>query len=96
MSNTLHLNLKKEYFEAIKNGDKTEEYRVFNDFWKKRLLNRRYDKILIKCGYPKKDDMSKILEFPYQGWSIKTIKHKHFGEQKTKVFAIKLNKNVPF
>lgn len=96
MSNILHLNLKKEYFEAIKSGNKTEEYRLFNDYWKKRLLGRSYDKILIKCGYPKKDDMSKIIEFPYQGWNLKTITHKHFGNKKETVFAIILNKQTPF
>lgn len=34
---TLSLNLKSEYFDQIKSGDKTEEYRLCKPFWHKRL-----------------------------------------------------------
>ena len=33
----LHLNLKGEYFHAIRAGKKVEEYRLYNDYWRKRL-----------------------------------------------------------
>lgn len=33
----LVLPLKAEYFDAIRDGTKTEEYRLANDYWIKRL-----------------------------------------------------------
>ncbi len=33
----LTLNLKKEWFEKIKSGEKTHEYRVMSDYWVKRI-----------------------------------------------------------
>lgn len=36
----LHLNLKGEYFHAIRAGKKVEEYRLYNEYWRKRLEGR--------------------------------------------------------
>lgn len=88
----LVLNLKREYFEQIKLGIKTEEYRLCTPYWQKRLENKNYDKVIIKLGYPKNSEIEKILEFKYLGYEIKTIKHKHFGSDPVKVYAIKLKK----
>lgn len=33
------LNLKKEWFNKIKNGEKTHEYRVMSEYWNKRFIN---------------------------------------------------------
>lgn len=33
----LTFNLKKEWFNKIKTGEKTHEYRIVNDYWTKRL-----------------------------------------------------------
>lgn len=90
MSDILHLNLKREYFEEIKLGEKVQEYRLYNDYWKKRL-SRDYRIIQIKCGYPKKDDWSRIEARPYRGYQIKKITHPHFGEEPVEVFAIWVN-----
>lgn len=35
---TLHLNLKKKWFDMILSGEKTEEYREIKDFWIQRLF----------------------------------------------------------
>ncbi|EON7365366.1 ASCH domain-containing protein, partial [Escherichia coli] len=35
----LQLAVKGEYFDAMIRGEKTEEYRLCNDYWKKRLVN---------------------------------------------------------
>lgn len=35
----LTFNLKKEWFEKIKSGEKTHEYRVFSSYWVKRITN---------------------------------------------------------
>lgn len=37
MGNTLVLSVKKKWFDLIKSGQKTEEYRELNEYWKKRF-----------------------------------------------------------
>lgn len=43
----LQLAVKGEYFDAMIRGEKTEEYRLCNDYWKKRLVNRKHDRLII-------------------------------------------------
>lgn len=65
----LTFNLKKEWFEKIKSGEKTHEYRLFNKYWCNRIFNARHKCTLelrpfivcFACGYPKKDDKEKRL-----------------------------------
>jgi len=47
----LHLTLKKEYFDLIASGEKTEEYRERKPYWMSRLLGRTYDEIHFRNGY---------------------------------------------
>ena len=49
----LHLTLKKQWFDMIASGEKTEEYREMKPYWHKRLLNRKYDAISFRNGYSK-------------------------------------------
>ena len=35
---TLHLVLKRKWWDMIESGDKKEEYRAFNEYWTKRIL----------------------------------------------------------
>lgn len=86
----LTLNLKREYFEQIKSGIKTEEYRLCTPYWQKRLENKNYDKVVIKLGYPKNSEIEKIMEFTWKGYKKRKITHKHFGNDPVKVYAIKL------
>ena len=88
----LTLNVNAEYFDAIKDGVKTEEYRLVKPYWQKRL-EQSFDEVHILCGYPRKDDISKRLVFPYRGWIRKEITHKHFGSDSVNVFAIQLANN---
>ena len=60
----LTLPLKGVYFDQIKSGDKTQEYREVTPFWKKRLENREYDFVVLTRGYPKKTDQSRRMKFP--------------------------------
>ncbi|HCX4855441.1 TPA: ASCH domain-containing protein [Escherichia coli] len=87
----LQLAVKGEYFDAMIRGEKTEEYRLCNNYWNKRLVNRKYDRLIITKGYPKRDDSSRRIDVPYSGYEIKTITHPHFGDKPVKVFAIKVN-----
>ncbi len=47
----LQLAVKGEYFDAIIRGEKTEEYRLCNDYWNKRIMFRDYDRLIITKGY---------------------------------------------
>ncbi len=87
----LQLAVNGEYFDQMKSGEKTEEYRLVTSFWSKRILARNYDLLIITRGYPKRDDASKRIEVPYAGYEVKVITHPHFGPDPVKVFAIKVN-----
>lgn len=84
----LHLHVKTEYFEQIKDGTKTEEYRLVNDYWRKRLAGREYDSVVIYNAY--KPGPENRLEFPWRRWVTRTITHRHFGPSPVDVFAILL------
>ncbi len=85
---TLTLPLKFEYFDAIRDGTKLEEYRLVTPFWRKRLEGKTYDKIVLTRGYPRADETYRRIERPWNGFRIKTITHPHFGEEPVEVFAI--------
>ncbi|QBX86402.1 ASCH domain-containing protein [Enterobacter roggenkampii] len=87
----LQLAVNGEYFDQMKAGEKTEEYRLVTSFWSKRILERNYDRLIITRGYPKRDDASKRIDVPYAGYEVKVITHPHFGPDPVKVFAIKVN-----
>lgn len=87
----LHLNLKGEYFDQIKEGNKPFEYRLKNDHWTKKLVNKKYDEVWFKRGYPKSTDIEKIIKVKYRGYEIQTISHIHFGIMPVEVFAIYTN-----
>lgn len=69
---TLYLPLKKEWYNMIESGEKKEEYREINDYWKSRLMqySLRYgvrdyvfkplDEVCFSYGYTKKTMTYKI------------------------------------
>jgi hypothetical protein len=85
---TLHLPLKREYFEAIRDGTKPEEFRLCTPHWSKRLEGREYDQIILTLGYPARDDHARRLVLPWRGFTIATISHPHFGPEPVQVYAI--------
>ncbi|UTM60444.1 ASCH domain-containing protein (plasmid) [Photobacterium sp. CCB-ST2H9] len=87
---TLYLPLKRQYFEEIKSGEKTEEYREVTSYWKARLVNREYDVVHFMLGYPPAADKEKRIIRRYNGYTRKVIQHPHFGDAPTEVFAIKV------
>jgi hypothetical protein len=86
----LHLNLKGEYFDQIKSGMKDREYRLA-DKWLKRLEGKTFDGVLLKRGYPKRDDANRILARPWRGFELATITHPHFGVNPVTVCSIVVN-----
>jgi hypothetical protein len=76
------------YFDQIKVGTKTEEYRLVTPYWSKRLVGRRYGQIVLTRGYPPAGDHERRLTLPWRGYTVKTITHPHFGSEPVEVFAI--------
>ena len=88
---TLHLNLKAEYFDQIADGSKTHEYRLCTPFWEKRLAGKTFDRIEVKKGYPKRGDPDRTIVKPWRGLERQMIRHPHFGNKSVLVFAIRVN-----
>lgn len=90
----LHLHVKTCYFEAIKAGTKTEEYRLHNAHWVGQLVDlptgraRAFDAVVIHNAY--RGGAENRLEFPWRGWRLRGITHPHFGRAEVTVFAIQL------
>ncbi|MCK5644296.1 MAG: ASCH domain-containing protein [Gammaproteobacteria bacterium] len=53
MVRILHLTLKKQWFDMIASGEKTEEYRELKMYWHKRLSGKTFDAIQFRNGYGK-------------------------------------------
>lgn len=87
---TLVLPLKKKYFDQIKAGEKTVEYRLYNRHWIRRLHGKHFDKIVLTLGYPKKDDTERRIERPFRGYTVEKIKHPEWGNKPVTCFAIQL------
>lgn len=90
----LILSVKGEYFDAIRDGAKDEEYRLANDYWFGRLHRgadpREFDRVIMLRGYPKGGGIEGItrLTRKWRGWQAKRIRHPHFGPHTVKVYAI--------
>lgn len=87
---TLILPLKREWFEQVKSGQKTVEYRLYNSHWKRRLIGKSYDRVVLTLGYPKATDHDRRIERPYRGFDVVKIKHPEWGNQERTCFAIPL------
>ncbi len=59
---TLHLTLKKRWYDMIYSGQKPEEYREIKPYWSRRLTSgKKFDKVQFKNGY-RKDSPSFTME----------------------------------
>ncbi len=82
----LHLHVKTEYFRAIKSGDKTHEFRLVNDYWRKRVEGRDYDAVVIYNAY--KAGTKNQMEFAWGRPQVVLRTHPHFGPNEVHVYAI--------
>ena len=87
-TNILTLALKGVYFDEIKAGTKTEEFRLITPYWAKRLEGRSYSHIILTRGYPARTDVKKRIKRAWAGYVRKTITHPHFGPDPVEVYAI--------
>jgi len=86
----LILPLKRKWFEQIKAGTKHFEYRLENEYWRKRLVGETFDRIVFTLGYPKADDPEHRIIKPWAGYEIQVIKHEEWRGIPKKVFAIRI------
>lgn len=97
---TLHLTLKKKWFDMILSGEKKEEYREMKDYWYRRLTNLfdidkfkdyaaiKYDTITFKNGYSK-DAPEIVIEYVSLSEGAGA---KEWGAPTEHVFILKLGK----
>lgn len=98
--NTLHLTLKKKWFDMILSGEKKEEYREKKDFWINRLCDfekclksnsyehfKSFDTITFKNGYAS-NAPEMVVEF--KGIEIKEGNPDWGAEPSVKYFVINL------
>lgn len=84
----LVLPVKRIYFEQMRDGTKLAEYRLATEYWRRRLLGRTYSRVIVTLGYPKADDSTRRLIYPWRGFARERIAHPHFGPDPVEVFAI--------
>lgn len=90
----LVLPLKAEYFYAIKDGTKGEEFRLRTPYWRRRLEGKTFDRVVLTLGYPSRDDTERRLVLPWRGLREATITHPHFGTEPVEVYAINVLANA--
>ena len=105
---TLHLTLKKKWFDMILSGEKKEEYRELKMYWATRLTTgfpsefginkinpdfQHFDTIVFKNGYSKQ---APEMEVECKGIEIGITKSHWCDEGEIKVYVIKLGKILFF
>lgn len=67
---TLHLTVKKRWFDLIKKGIKKTEYREYKPYWIARLKDKKFNIIQFKNGYGKNAPTIRVEYFGY--WTLDT------------------------
>jgi hypothetical protein len=87
---TLHLTLKKKWFDMIASGEKKEEYRDIKPYWEVRLRARKYDTITFRNGYAKD---APTITVKLTGMT-RGIGYEEWGAPKRTVFILHLGRVV--
>jgi hypothetical protein len=90
MSVFLHLPVKGEYFDKIKDGSKPEEFRLCTPYWRRRIDGKVFAGIWLTRGYPSIKERDRWLTRPWRGYEVKVITHPHFGPKPVEVYAIRV------
>lgn len=89
---TLHLILKKKWFDMIKSGEKKEEYRDFTKHWCSRFFDKegnfkKFDTVTFTNGYAK-DAPRFVIEF--KGFDTGRGREEWGAEPKKAYFVLSL------
>jgi hypothetical protein len=90
MSAILQETLKKKWFDMIRSGEKTEEYREIKPYWDARLIGKEFDYVQFRNGYG--EDAPKIV-FKCL-WIDQGRGLKKWGAPDTDVYIIKLGERL--
>lgn len=92
----LHLALKKKWYEMQERGEKTEEYRELNEYWRKRLIDQEtqlfkpYTHVCFHYGYTHRNFIHRIdsikigkglPEWGAPEHEVIIIKHHKYGQE---------------
>ena len=99
-SKTLHLVLKRKWWDMIASGEKREEYRTQSDYWIKRLVDGEYygsdglnkynpfENVCFHLGYTNTTMTFRIAHI-YQGYGVP-----EWGGGNERVFIISLGERI--
>ena len=90
----LILRLRKKWWDQIKAGTKKVELRKQNDYWRKRLNNRKYDEIHLWLGYPNNTETDKLIIRKWNGYTIAPVLSEEFGPEPIGCFCIDVSQEV--
>ena len=81
----LHLVLKSKWYDMIANGEKPEEYRKFNTYWKKRLVTNKQDEAFqiggLECVlYGVRNEDGSVEEFYFKNFKS-VVFHKGYSNE---------------
>ena len=91
---TLILPVKRKWFLQIQTGLKRAEYRLRSSYWEKRLIGRHFDQIAVTLGYPARNDTSRRITFPWNGYTLETVTSEEWNNEPKEVFAIHLQRHA--
>ena len=87
----LYLTLKKQWFDLINCGIKTEEYREIKNYWQKRFENKHYDEVVFRHGYSKD---APSMSFVINSITIKEGREECGAVKNQKYYVISLGKRI--
>ena len=88
----LHMTLKKKWFDLIRSGKKTIEYREIKPYWRARLIGKDFDAIEFRNGYGK-NKPSFIIELKKIGVETLFFSIANFDKGQ-RVYALHLGKVI--
>lgn len=94
---TLHLTLKKKWFDMIASGEKKEEYREVKPYWETRLWAKKgvcvpkFDRVMFANGY---SAQSPRMSFNVEYIAIREGRSEWGAEPDKKYFVIKLGEKI--
>jgi len=89
---TLHLTLKRRWYDMIESGVKREEYREIKPYWNVRLGRRKYYAVCFRNGYAKD---ARRMTFKLRGVTLGFGKAEWGAPSAHAVYVLKLGKRMP-
>lgn len=87
---TLHLNVSRQDFEAIRSGEKKFVFHPIGPLWKRILEGREFDRVHFKCSSPDPEKPS-LLACAWFGYEMQIVTVRLYkGWDSIKCFAIRV------